>query len=103
VKLQPRPLLRRTVQVRIEARNFPDSAFRLMPATVPVQVQYFAEDSTRLALDQVRALVDFRQLNQPDSMLQPVLMPLPTTVRGARILRPMVRVTATPAPKTPSK
>ncbi|KAA9331292.1 hypothetical protein F0P96_13650 [Hymenobacter busanensis] len=99
VKLQPRPLLTRVVRVKPELRNFPAGlAFRLKPATVPVQVQYFPEDSSRLALAEVRVLVDFRQLHQSDSMLQPVLMPLPATVRGAQVLAPRVRLVAAPTP-----
>ncbi|WP_400192686.1 hypothetical protein [Hymenobacter sp. B81] len=92
VKLQPRPLLTRTLPVVPEPRNFPaNRRFWLRPAAVPVQVEFFAEDSALLGPGQVRVLLDYRQLHLPDSTLQPVLMPLPARVRGARILTPTVR------------
>ncbi|GAA4390021.1 hypothetical protein [Hymenobacter koreensis] len=103
VKLQPRPLLTRVVRVVPEARNFPLALnYRLKPARVPVQVQYFAEDSARISASQVRVLVDYRQLGESDSVLQPVLMPLPTAVRGARILTPALRLSVLPAETSPN-
>jgi hypothetical protein len=98
VKLRPRRVRTRTVLVTPERHFFPpDSLVDLQPARVPVEVQYFPEDSARLDVSQVRVFVDYRQLQPNDSTVQLSLRPLPYVVRGARIGKPVLRVVSSKA------
>ncbi|MBC6991684.1 hypothetical protein [Hymenobacter sp. BT491] len=93
IRLQPRPLITRSVQVTPELHDFPkDQAFRLRPALVRVQIQSFPEDTARIELSQLHVILHFGQLVGPDSVLQPVLSEAPTLARGVRVLTPRVRV-----------
>jgi hypothetical protein len=95
VRLRPRPLLTRSVQVVPERNNFPENEeFRLSPPTVTVQVQYFPEDTARLKLQELRVMLNYRKLSAPDSSLEPVLVQSPTLARGATIKTTAVRVSA---------
>lgn len=99
VKLQPRAVRTREVQVTPTLHHFPaDTALRLQPAQVAVVLEYFPEDSARLDLSQVQVFADYRQLRRVDSTVQLLFRPLPYTVRGARIKVPVVRALPVPTP-----
>ncbi|QIX61475.1 hypothetical protein HER32_09915 [Hymenobacter sp. BT18] len=93
VRLQPRPLVSQVISVMPALHNFPvGQPYTIRPVMLRVEVQSFAEDTPRLDMKQVRALLDFGQLRPADSTLQPLLMPTQPPVRGARLLTPLVRV-----------
>ncbi|AYA38049.1 hypothetical protein D3Y59_13980 [Hymenobacter oligotrophus] len=93
VKLQPRQVLTRTIIAEPQLRHFPaDSTVKLWPAQVPVEVQFFPEDSVKLNPSQVQVFADYRQLREDDSTVQLSLRPLPVIIRGARIGVTTVRV-----------
>ncbi|OON70862.1 hypothetical protein [Hymenobacter sp. CRA2] len=102
VKLQPRQVRTRKVLLTPTLQNYPAGApeLHLQPAQVPVEVQYFPEDSARLDVSQVQVFADYRQLRPDDSTVQLQFRPLPYTVRGARLQTPVVRVRRSPTPPT---
>jgi hypothetical protein len=93
VRLQPRPLLTVPVQVVPERNNFPvGGRFRLIPATVTVEVQCFPEDTAHLNLQELRVMLNYRKLTAPDSSLEPMLVQSPKLARGTIVKTPRVRI-----------